>query len=325
MPLWAAHARLQRLRGRPDDARKVYQTILASSKAGSAIHSQLWWDWAETEWLAGLPDGATEVILRSAGSQGTGGIAVLRAKRHFEEAIALSSMHWKDREYSIKLWALLEILTASPEAALATLDVQLSALDPGSIAHESLAVASLSLLYAHGFVLRNPMPPALLRERAERVIELYPSNTIVLGMFLEAQKGQAIWGRVKALFGEGTEASMRDKDLTRRVAEVWVASWEKGRWEAEQERTRGGLSAAVQSERYVYCIHRLSRAFNADCLRHGLLYRTRGSAALWLLYVHFEVRTGNMERAKKLLFRAVGECPLAKGAWLGKACCMTAC
>ena len=90
-----------------------------------------------------------------------------------------------------------------------------------------------------------------LRERAERVIELYPSNTIVLGMFLEAQKGQTIWGRVKALFGEGTEAGMQDKDLSRRVAEVWVASWEKGRWEAEQERTRGGLSAAVQSERYV--------------------------------------------------------------------------
>ena len=120
-----------------------------------------------------------------------------------------------------------------------------------AFAPRPLAVASLSLLYVHGVVLRNSMPPALLRERAERVVELYPSNTIVLGMFLEAQKGQTIWGRVKALFGEGTEAGMQDKDLSRRVAEVWVASWEKGRWEAEQERTRGGLSAAVQSERYV--------------------------------------------------------------------------
>lgn len=255
VPLWAAHARLQRLRGRLDDARKVYQTVLASSKPDSLAHRQLWWDWAEMEWLAGRSDTATEVILRSTGFQGIGGIALLRAKRHLQEATAISSIHWKDREYSIKIWALFEILTTSPEAALAILDVQLSALDPGSTAHESLAVVCLSLLYVHGIVLRQPMPPALLRERAERIIELYPSNTVVLGMFLDAQKGQAIWGRVKALFGEGTEAGMLDKDLSRRVAEVWVASWEKGRWEAEQERTRGGLSAAVQSERYVYGAH----------------------------------------------------------------------
>ncbi|KAH9937158.1 NRDE-2, necessary for RNA interference-domain-containing protein [Fomitopsis serialis] len=292
LPLWAAHARLRRLRGRLDDARKVYGTILSRPKSDSAAHRQLWWDWAEMEWLAGQPDSATEVILRSTGSQGTGGIAVLRAKRHLQEATTMPSSYWKEREYSIKLWALLELLTASADAALATLDVHLSALDLESTAHESLTVASLELLYVHGIVLRNPMPPALLRERAEHVIEQYPSNTIVLGMFLEAQKGQAIWGRVKTLFGEGAEVGMGDKDLSRRVAEVWLASWEKGRWEAEQERTRGGLSTAVQSE------------------------RTRGSTALWRLYVQFEVKTGHLERAKKLLFRAVGECPLAKELYL---------
>ncbi|KAH9837066.1 NRDE-2, necessary for RNA interference-domain-containing protein [Rhodofomes roseus] len=292
LPLWAAHARLQRLRGRLDDARKVYQTILGSSNSTSAAHRQLWWDWAEMEWLAGRPESATEVILRSTGSQGTGGIPILRAKRQLQEAITVPSTAWKEREYIMKLWTLLELLTASPESALSTLDVHLSALDPGTLPHESLVVVSLSLLYVHGIVLRNPMPPALLRERAERVIEQHPSNTIVLGMFLEAQKGQAIWGRVKTLFGEGAEAGMRDKDLSRRAAEVWLASWEKGRWEAEQERTRGGLSAAVQSE------------------------RTRGSTALWQLYVQFEVRTGHVERAKKLLFRAVGECPLAKELYL---------
>ncbi|KZT75158.1 hypothetical protein DAEQUDRAFT_720374 [Daedalea quercina L-15889] len=292
LPLWAAHARLQRLRGRLDDARKVYQTILATSEPTSVAHRQLWWDWAEMEWLAGRPDSATEVILRSTGSQGTGGIAFLRAKRQFQEATSLSPIHWKDREYNVKLWALLELLTASPETALSTLDAHLSSMDPGTSPHESLAVTSLALLYVHGIVLRNPMPPALLRERAERVIELYPSNTIVLGVFLEAQKGQAIWGRVKTLFGDGTEAGMRDKDLSRRVAEVWLASWEKNRWEAETERARSGLSAAVQSE------------------------RMRGSAALWLLYVQFEVRTGYLERAKRLLFRAVGECPLAKELYL---------
>ena len=41
--------------------------------------------------------------------------------------------------------------------------------------------------------------------------------------------------------------------------------------------------------------------------------RTRGSAVLWKLFVAFEMRAGQPERAKKLLVRAVGECPLVKG------------
>ena len=48
--------------------------------------------------------------------------------------------------------------------------------------------------------------------------------------------------------------------------------------------------------------------------------RTRGSATLWKLFIAFEVRAGQLERAKKLLFRAVGECPLVKGALFECAC-----
>lgn len=42
-------------------------------------------------------------------------------------------------------------------------------------------------------------------------------------------------------------------------------------------------------------------------------HRTRGSAILWKLYLEFEIRAGSFSRAKKLLFRAIGECPLVKG------------
>ena len=56
-------------------------------------------------------------------------------------------------------------------------------------------------------------------------------------MFLEAEKGQAIWGRVRAMLGEtAADGSGKEKGVARRVAEVWVAGWEKGRWEAEAER-----------------------------------------------------------------------------------------
>ncbi|KAI0936623.1 hypothetical protein AcW1_000813 [Taiwanofungus camphoratus] len=286
---WAAHARLERLRGRVEDARKVYQTVLQSSYTNHSGESVLWWDWAEMEWLEGRSDAALQVTLRSAEAEGTGGIAILRTKRHLDEAIAqVPAARWKEREAWIKLRALLDLLTNSPHSALSIFDAYLSVLAEGTGANESLTIASLMLLYNHGIRLRNPVPPAMLRERAKKAIEAYPSNTLILGVFLEGQRGQGMWGGVRAMLGDNADGMMKEKDIVKRVAEVWVAGWEKSRWETEQERTRGGLSAAVQNE------------------------RTRGSPVLWRLYVEFEIRAGQLERAKKLLFRAVGECPLVK-------------
>lgn len=252
LPHWAAHARLECLRGRHGDARKVYQTVLTASSEHRPGEGALWWDWAQMEWLSRNDDAALAVILRSSGVAGTGGIAVLRAKRHFESLLMteLLRAHWKERAPWIKIAVLLELLTSTAQSAMTLLDFYLNALEDGSAAHESLTVASLALLYNHSIVLKNPSPPALLRERAERAIEEYPGNTAVLGVFLEAEKGQGIWGRVRATLGEtAADGTGKEKDLARRVAEVWVAGWEKGRWEAEIERTRGGLSAAAEDER----------------------------------------------------------------------------
>ena len=41
--------------------------------------------------------------------------------------------------------------------------------------------------------------------------------------------------------------------------------------------------------------------------------RTRGSFVIWRLYIEFEIRVKELLRAKKLLFRAIGACPLVKG------------
>ena len=41
--------------------------------------------------------------------------------------------------------------------------------------------------------------------------------------------------------------------------------------------------------------------------------RTRGSFVIWRVYIEFEIRAKELLRAKKLLFRAIGECPLVKG------------
>ena len=256
LPHWATHARLERLRGRIDDARKVYQTVLTASPPSPTRTgtSQLWWDWTEMEWLAGKPEVALRVVLQSVNVEGTAGIMILRAKRNLEDAYRRSvDMLWKEREAWIKLRCLLELITSSPAATLLTFDDYLLGdgdFVGGTVAHESLTVASLLMLYHHSVTLRNPTPPALLRDRLEKSIEVYPSNTIILGMFLEAEKGQGVWGRVRGLLGDPMADGLgRDKDVSRRVAEVWMTGWEKGRWETEKERTKSGLVAAVESER----------------------------------------------------------------------------
>lgn len=249
---WAVHARLEIIRSKFNDARKVYQTVLGTTFQNRPGEATMWWDWAQMEWLARNEDAAREVMIRSSGVAGSGSIAIVRAKRQIETLLTqkLPQSSCRDRETWIKLSALFELLTSSPQSALNLLDSYLGSLECGTRAHEGLTVASLVLLYNYAVILRSPTPPALLRERVERAVEQYPNNTAILGIFLEAERGQGVWGRVRAMLGETTvDGTGKEKGITRRVAEVWVANWERGRWEVEVERVRSGLSAAVEDDR----------------------------------------------------------------------------
>ncbi|KAH9486618.1 Nuclear exosome regulator NRDE2 [Psilocybe cubensis] len=257
--LWGAHCQLERLRGRIDDARKVYQTVLVASKLNNMRKeaSQLWWNWAEMEWLSNNNQQALEVILRSVGLEGSSTrITILRAKRSLEELAEATRQTngWKDQEAWIELRALVEIIEGhDPRAAISVFDKYLSSETDKSSA-ESLMTASLVMVYSYGVILRNTMPPAVLRERAHQAFQQYPSNSIILGILLAAEKGQGVWGRVRSMLG-GNDGKV--KDVARRAEEVWMAGWERGRWMSEVERTRNGLAAAVEHER-VFDRHELN-------------------------------------------------------------------
>ncbi|KAI9462434.1 DUF1740-domain-containing protein [Lactarius psammicola] len=284
LPHWAAHARLERLRGRLDEARKVYQTVLSSptSTRSRLSTGPLWWDWAEMEWLAGESEAATRVALRAAEVEGFGGLAVLRGKRAIEAtAHEIPETLWKVREAWLRLGALLELLTGSSLPSFFT-----AHLEVGTVAQESMAVASLGMLYHHIVTLRSPTRPAILRERSERAVELFPENTIILGMFLEMQQGQRLWGGVRKL-GDVSISG----DPTRAKGVVGLAA-EKGQWLWEVERIRNSLITALESERVL------------------------GSPVLWRLLLEVEIRAGDLERAKNVLFRAIGECPLVKDIYM---------
>ncbi|KAH9175483.1 DUF1740-domain-containing protein [Lactarius sanguifluus] len=249
LPHWAAHARLERLRGRLDEARKIYQTVLSSPASTRSRLS-----------TAGGSEAATRVVLRAAEVEGFGGLATLRGKRAIEAAAhEIPETLWKVREAWLRLGALLELLTGNSLPSFLT-----AHLEAGAVAQESMAVASLGMLYHHIVTLRNPT----------RAVELFPENTIILGMFLEMQQGQRLWGGVRKLAG-------------------WCRGvGNRGQWLWEVERIRNSLIVALESERVL------------------------GSPVLWRLLLEVEIRAGDLERAKNVLFRAIGACPLVKDIYM---------
>jgi len=237
------------MRGRLDDARKIYQAVLIASPAALSLKgtSSLWWNWAQMEWSTGNSTQALHVVLRAARVEGQGGVAVLRCKRGLDDAIK-DEPQWKEREGWIKLRALVELLTGvEPSAALDVFDHHLFGERKKGIRRESLTVSCLLMLYQHGVLLKNPMPPSVLRQRVEKALDEYPSNSVILGLFLEGERGQGVWGRVRGALGD---SGGKAKDVPRRVEEMWIAGWERGRWSGEIERTRSGLAGAVENERY---------------------------------------------------------------------------
>ncbi|KAF8647946.1 hypothetical protein AX16_006478 [Volvariella volvacea WC 439] len=287
---WATHAHIERMRGRIEDARKVYQTVLVHSNVNAAQYrGQMWWDWAEMEWLAGGDADALAIVLKSVGMSGKGGPVILRATRLLEEAVEnTGEEHWKEREAWVKLRALLEVVGSSSVSRCLSVMERYRATG-SKAARESMTVASLMMIHRYATVRNHPLRREILRSNAEQALEEFPSNSAMLGLFLEGEKGLGIWGRVRSELGD---SKGRIKDTARRVQEVWIAGWERSRWSAEVERTRNGLAAATASE------------------------RTRGSATLWRIYIEFELRAGQPQRAKQLLFMAIRECPLWKELYL---------
>ena len=251
--------------------------VSQGSQAGNLDAGDMWWGWAEMEWLAGQNEASQSVILKSVDVEGASGVNLLRAKRQLEDNIQRLSVNstldkdglgprtdlkldlWEPRSHRVawvKSRALLELLTSSLPAALAVLDNHMEGIDASSVIGtrelESLTMVSLALIYRYGITLRNPYPPEVLRKRVEKALLLYPSNSFILGMFLEGERGQGVWGKVREQLGEViVDGEVRDKDLMRRVADLWIESgWEHGRWQLEKERARSGLNNAVKHERY---------------------------------------------------------------------------
>lgn len=250
--LLSAHAYLERSGQKYDKARKVYRVGLSSlSQTQDPSVVYLWWGLTEMEWLLSNTDAALESILNAAGlGNERSGISVLKAKRRLDELCRLESVpEWRFRVCWIKLRFLLELLTGPVEDMAKLAETLQDKERLGSTEHETLVVASRILVYQHTTMLRNQAPPSTLRNLVTKALEIYPDNSILFGLFLETEKGESVWGRVRSIINDTSRTVTQGKSVSRRIMELWTAKWEQGRWFAEIERARSGLEAAVISDR----------------------------------------------------------------------------
>jgi len=252
LPLWGLHARLERARGKLNDARRVYETVLSTADDSSQGVAKLWWAWAEMEWLAGDDERARSVIFRAAGAGGSGGaMALLRVNRALEEKMR-SVANWKEREAWACLRALLDVLAGGAHAiedGMQILEKYIQEVALDALQRESAWTRMLLLEWKHAAQLRRQVRRGPVRKVVERALREVEEgggiNTIALGVFLEGEKGESVWGRVRALLAESGE----EKSLVRRIWEVWLANWKIGKWEEERERIRTSLGIAVNEDR----------------------------------------------------------------------------
>jgi len=209
----------------------------------------LLYDAAEFAWLRGSNTSAVQLIAHTLGIEGSvEGVGLLRVKRAVHSQLDLQQVGSLEWGALVKPRCLLELLTTSVEPVehcLALFDALVGDVPSPSRPHEAITVASCMMLYHYSVTLKFTMQPAIIRNRVQKGLELYPENTILLALFLESEKGQGVWGRVRSLLDEDSQG----KGISRIMWEVWAEGWEIGRWERERVRTK--LEKAVSSERYV--------------------------------------------------------------------------
>lgn len=236
----------------------------------------MFWDWAEMEWLAGGEKTVVvDVILRSVGVTVTNGgspAMVLRAKKVLDERIKSAIEGLRDLRGDgrttfetllalINLAAILELVSgdgAEKEVmtAMQKYDTVINVDVRGGVAsaqqdslhrlQESLALASTRLLYHYTRTLRAPIAPAILRTRAESLVSKFLDNTALLGIWLESERGEMVWGRVKRVVGEEIVYPSGEGVIPTRA--LW------GAWQGigEISRVKNMLGRVIEGERYAF-------------------------------------------------------------------------
>ncbi|KAL8278570.1 hypothetical protein RQP46_009062 [Phenoliferia psychrophenolica] len=319
LSLWDGYARIERARGKLVEARQVYVTALSMYREFEPRDQidgpLLWRAWAEMEWESGRPMLALQVLVTSA-NVGTEHVdlaslahvdpnarpppaLILKARQHytsllessFQPSVPQSTL--RNRNHVAYSFAIFEYCSTGLAAAVAVLEQHLFRLDCagalGGAEHEEAFMSYAKLLYRRASG-GGGFRPGQLRDVLERAIKEFPNNSLFLCLFYH------------------NELRMKIQNRVRRTLELSVL--------ADKSVTSEGWIFAIYAE-----LHLDARSHNVCGVRN--LFdraienpRTRSSASIWTLFIDFEIRNGELARAKALLYRGIRECPWVKELYL---------
>jgi hypothetical protein len=252
------------------------------------------------EWLEGRSDVALEVLcsavgvsakIKGQGSENESRIPLLRAQKAYEAALKSIELNAQSKVELISCFALMELIhTNDVPRTLEVFEQCVTLISPPAqtstpshsypliVLEERLAVNSALLIHHYANTLRNSCRPVLIRQHISNLIRRFPANTILLGVWLESERGEAIWGRVRAGISDIVLGGSDDGSGRIPVSSwswvVWVEKWERGAWDAG--RAAAVIRRALDIPRYVY--------ISVDSIRVFIECRDQPRAnSIWLL------------------------------------------
>ncbi|KAJ3233272.1 hypothetical protein HDU81_002366 [Chytriomyces hyalinus] len=318
LSLWAIYAGMEAMRGKLDEARKIYQTAVMSYRSflpenqhdAAVLHLA----YAELEMenhcytsalhvLVAFSDSSIDLsLLLSDSTEKPTATRLLKARKFLQEMTdaavkkCSASIETVPASQSLRITAalvsccgLFEYLVADKiEDSLAYFNNVLSVVKVPAL-RELITESKLRVHSSHsrrpGFFVR----PGDLRDAMEAAVQEFPENSIFLTLFVANEAKHKIENRVRRLIDSCLKANPSST--------LWAFS--------------------IWTELH----HHSSQTYNQNTVR-SLLTRAiecpvgRYSPQLWHVAIVFEIWTGNLPRAKQLLFRAIRECPWNKNLYM---------
>ena len=157
-------------------------------------------------------------------------------------------------------------------------------------AYELLHQARAKILHHH-VVSKRTFKPALIRSTLAESIKIFPHNTIFLSLYAWNEARFRIDDRVRSIIHDVITSSSISSPSETIITHFFAIYTELSR-----SITEGSNTHSIRST--------FERAVDSASGKH--------SAALWKLYLLFEHSGGDMDRAKKVFYRAITACPWVK-------------
>ena len=209
---------------------------------------------------------------------------------HCTDCLALLTYLTRDQD----IGGAIEVYKAA-EQQLASQDID------NKIFLEPIHQGKARLLYHH-LTTSRIYKPSLIRNELNHSISLFPQNTMFLSLLAFNESRFRIDDRVRSTLYQQLSDTATDKDSTKHRTDSLGQSTLIPHFFAIYTELHRGVAAGATA-------HSARAAFeSAVATRSG-----QCSAALWKLYIQFEIALGEKLRAREVFFRSIRACPWAKG------------